>query len=125
MSVKGSSYAHFRRALTAGHLHLVRQAAAELPRVPLEDALSVVLLIARREPERLERAAVRWLARLALEKPKVTSWDLRWGLLAFEALPRDPEGARDALADLCDRHGLPAAAAVLRGGAAGWDTASR
>ena len=115
MSVKGSSYAHFRRALSLGHLHLVRQAAAELPRVPLEDALTVVLLIARQEPERLERAAVRWLARLALERPKVTGWDLRWGLLAFEALPRDPDGAREALADLCERHGLPAAARTLRG----------
>ena len=115
MSVKGSSYAHFRRALASGHLHLVRQAAAELPRVPLEDALAVVLLIGRREPERLERAAVRWLARLALERPAVTGWDLRWGLLAFEALPRDPEGARDALADLCDRHGLAGGARLLRG----------
>jgi aminoglycoside phosphotransferase len=125
MSIKGSSYAHFRRALAAGHLHLVRQAAAELPRVPLEDALGVVMLIARREPERLERAAVRWLARLALERPQVSAWDLRWGLLAFEALPRDPEGARDALAELCDRHGLPGAAGGLRGDGGGWDTQKR
>ena len=115
MSIKGSSYAHFRRALSAGHLHLVRQAAAELPRVPLEDALDVTLLIGLREPERLERAAVRWLARLALERPAVTAWDLRWGLLAFEALARDPEGAHDALADLCERHALHGAAASLRG----------
>lgn len=115
MSAKGSSYQHFRRALALEQLHLVRQAAAELPRVPLDDALTVVLLIARLEPERLERAAVRWLARLALERPQVTSWDLRWGLLAFEALPRDPDGARDALADLCDRHGLTGAADRLRG----------
>jgi hypothetical protein len=74
-----------------------------------------VLLIARKEPERLERAAVRWLARLALERPEVSSWDLRWGLLAFEALPRDPDGAREALADLCDRHALTGAADRLRG----------
>jgi hypothetical protein len=40
MSAKGSSYQHFRRALALGQLHLVRQAAAELPRVPLEDALA-------------------------------------------------------------------------------------
>ena len=106
MSVKGSSYAHFRRALTAGHLHLVRQAAAELPRVPLEDALSVVLLIARREPERLERAAVRWLARLALDR-RLDVEDLRAGLAACELLRRHPAQGEAVLSELLRR---PAAA---------------
>ena len=56
---------------------------------------------------------VRWLARMSLEVPTVRIEDLRAGLLAFEALPENPDGARVALADLCTRHGLERAARAL------------
>ena len=39
VSIKGGSYARFRRALDTGNLTLVRAAAAELPTINLEDAL--------------------------------------------------------------------------------------
>src|SRR4051812_12944776 len=45
----GSPYARFRRALAAGNLALVKATAAELPRVDLEDALEVCLLMARED----------------------------------------------------------------------------
>ena len=41
MSIKGSPYANFRRALATGNLLLIRAAAAELPTVNLDDALEV------------------------------------------------------------------------------------
>ncbi len=65
----GSPYPRFQRALATGNLHLIRAAAAELPHVDLGDALAVCLAIREAEPERFERAALRWLARYAVEKP--------------------------------------------------------
>jgi hypothetical protein len=41
--------------------------------------------------------------------------DLREGLVAFEALPENPAGARVALAGLCERHGRPDLVRVLAG----------
>ncbi len=113
MTSSGSPYARFQRALATGNLTLVRTAAAELPRIELDDALAICLLIEDQDAERYERAAVRWLARLSLEVPTVRIEDLRNGLLAFEALPENPIGARRALAELCARHGLDRAARGL------------
>lgn len=109
MTSEGSPYARFHRALRIGRLSMVYAAAAELPRVDLDDALAITLLIERQDPGRYDRAVVRWLARLCLEVPTVGIEDLRGGLLAFEALPDNPAGARQALSDLCRRHGLTGA----------------
>ena len=113
MTSDGSPYARFQRALRIGRLSMVRAAAAELPRIDLDDALSICLLISEQDHARYERAAVRWLARLSLEVPTVRIEDLRAGLLAFEVLPENPVGARIALAELCARHGLDRAARGL------------
>jgi len=51
MTREGHVGAHFRRAIDAGNLSVVRALAHELPQVPLADALAIVLLLARREPE--------------------------------------------------------------------------
>ena len=69
MTSTGSPYARFKRALLTGNLAVVHAAAAELPAVDLADALSICLLMSARDDERYERAAVRWLARVALERP--------------------------------------------------------
>ena len=114
MTSSGSPYSRFRRALKTGNLAIVRAAAAELPAVDLGDALSICLLMSERGDELYERAAVRWLARLALERPALALGELREALVAFEALPHNPAGARSALADLCERDGLPSAARALR-----------
>ncbi len=113
VSIKGSPYARFRRALATGNLALVHAAAAELPRVDLVDALGICLLMGRQDDERFGRAAVRWLARLSLERPSVRLDDLRLGLVAFDALPHNPAAARRTLAQLCAAHGLDGARRVL------------
>ncbi len=100
VSIKGSPYERFRRALASGNLHLVHTAALELPRVQLDDALAICLLMGRQGDDRYDRAAVRWLARLSLETPRVSLDDLRRGLIAFDALPLNPEGARRELTSL-------------------------
>ena len=60
MTSQGSAYGRFRRALARGNLQLVRAAAGELPTIRLDDALRVCLLIRDRDPDRYERAALRW-----------------------------------------------------------------
>src|ERR1700685_3130036 len=99
MTIDGTAYGRFRRALRMGNLAQVRAAAAELPQVGLDDALAVVLLIERDDDERYERAAVRWLARLVSERPRVGLADVSLGLTALEALPHNRDAALSVLAD--------------------------
>src|SRR4051812_24577790 len=120
MTSSGSPYSRFRRALASGNLALVRAAAAELPAVDLADALAICLLMGSRDDERYERAAERWLARLALERPGVGLEELRLGLSAFEAPPDNPVDPRARDDPLCERLGLAGAGAARdrAGGAA-------
>ena len=92
MTSDGSPYARFRRALDQGRLHLVITAAAELPRVDLDDALEVCVLMSRESHPAYERAAVRWIARLCAERT-VGIHEVRCALALFEALPSDPYGS--------------------------------
>jgi hypothetical protein len=88
----GSAYARFRRALDQGRLALVYAAAAELPRLGLDDALEVCVLMSREAHPAYERAAVRWIGRLCAERP-VSIHEVRCALALFETLPRDPYGS--------------------------------
>jgi hypothetical protein len=106
MTSQGSPYARFHRALRSGNLDQVRMAALELPQVGLDDALAVVLLMSKQDGERYDRAATRWLARFALERPTVELEDLQVGLVALEALPHNAEVAKQTLGQLCERHGV-------------------
>ena len=97
VSIKASSYANFKRALATNDLLLIRAAAAELPKVNLRDALEILPIIATAEPMTYDRAACRWLARLALEKD-VGLEQLGVALGALDRLPDDPPRSLDALA---------------------------
>ena len=110
MTSDGNPYARFRRALETGNETLVITAARELPQVRLDDALRICLVLRGGDPDRYERAAVRWLGRFALEAREATINDLR---LAAERARR--------AARACHRGDGAAAAAVrrARGGVAG------
>jgi hypothetical protein len=115
MSIKGHPYRWFSSALRRGDLVGVRSAAAELgQQVKHEDPLSIVLLRADREDDAFERAATRWLARLIIERPAVGLEDLRFGLVALQALPTNASAARTQLAELCSRHRLDGVVGLLR-----------
>ena len=101
MTSNGSAYARFRRALQSGNLTLVRAAAAELPAVSLDDALHVCVLLRDREPERYERAAVRWIARFCVERREVSLEDVDEASRAFTLMREDPERALLTLQALC------------------------
>jgi hypothetical protein len=99
---QGSAHARFRRALKTGNLTLIRNAAAELPRVDLGDALEVCVAIRQAEPERFERAALRWLARFCAERGEATLAQVQSAAWAFEHLTDEP-AALDTLQRLCSR----------------------
>jgi hypothetical protein len=63
---QGSAYSQFSRALDRRNF-LLAWMAAELPKVPLADALSLLLLALDQQPCRFERAAPRWHARVCAE----------------------------------------------------------
>jgi hypothetical protein len=102
VSIKGSPYARFKRALELGKLPLVLAAAAELPRLDLDDGLRVLVLMAEQDGPRYDRACVRWLARLALDR-RLDVDDLRAGLAACELLRRHPAQGEAVLRDLLRR----------------------
>ena len=115
MTSSGSPYARFQRALATGNLNVIRSAAAELPRIGLAEAAAILLVILRAEPSQYERAAVRSLGRLCLERSAVGLADLSRAAAALGALPDRPDAARPTLADVCRRAGQHRAAAVFRG----------
>lgn len=100
MTSQGSPYSRFKRALATGNLTIIRAAAAELPSVDLGDALTVCVAIRDAEPERFERAALRWLARFAAEQAR-TVGDVRQAAAAMNTMRSDPRDALDALRRLC------------------------
>jgi len=103
---EGNPYARFRRALETGNEALVTAAALELPRIALEDALRICLVLRDGDPRRYERAAVRWLGRFALEAASATIDDLRRAAEALDALPARPAEAMERLERLCAARGV-------------------
>jgi hypothetical protein len=102
----GNPYARFRRALATGNEALVTAAALELPRIALDDALRICLVLRGSDPERYERAAVRWLGRFALEARNATIGDLRLAAEALDALPDRAAEAMERLQRLCVARGV-------------------
>ena len=106
MTSDGSPYSRFRRALETGNELLVLTAARELPQIALDDALRICLVFRNGDPERYERAAVRWLGRFALEARGVTIDALRSAADALDALPEHSTEAMERLERLCVAHGV-------------------
>jgi hypothetical protein len=115
MTSQGSPYARFKRCLATGNGALVRAAAAELPRLSLEDALAVCLVLRDSEPEVFERAIVRWHALLCRQVKGLGAREAQLALSALQALggPAALPASR-LLEELVTLYDLPRAAAVLR-----------
>jgi hypothetical protein len=102
----GTPYSRFLRALDSGNEVLIFSAARQLPRVALNDALRICLVLRNGDPDRYERAAVRWLGRFALEARDVTVQAIRGAAEALDELPDQPAEAMERLQRLCIVHGL-------------------
>jgi hypothetical protein len=92
--------------LDTGNELLVIATARELPQVSLADALRVVLLFRDGEPDRYERACVRWLGRFALEARGVTIDAIRAAADALDVLPERAGEAMENLQALCVAYGI-------------------
>ena len=106
MTAYGTPYSRFRRALDSGNEVLILSAARQLPRVALTDALRICLVLRDGDPDRYERAAVRWLGRFALEARDVTVNAIRAAAEALDDLPDQPAEAMERLQRLCAAHGF-------------------
>ena len=100
VSMRGGPYANFQRALKGGNLTVIRAAATELPAINLVDALQVCVLMADQRPELFERAALRWLARYAVERKDASLDGLREAADAFAGLAADREASLATLQGL-------------------------
>jgi hypothetical protein len=65
---EGSARARFKRAIERRNLWGAEDAARELPRLTLEEALQLVHLYGERDSPKYERAALRWLERYLFEQ---------------------------------------------------------
>jgi hypothetical protein len=100
-------YAMLRSAIDRGDLaEVTRLARAVSGDVRLHDALRIVLLMRGADPDRYDRAAVRWIGRFALEARGATVSDLHHAAEALDLLPDQPEVATEVLARLCARRGV-------------------
>jgi hypothetical protein len=81
VTAHGSPATRFARAIERRSLINAELAAREMTVVSLEHALQLVILYAEQGEDRFERAAVRWLGRLLLEKPMPFSLAIRCGEL--------------------------------------------
>jgi len=109
----GSAYARLRRSLATGNATLAWAAAAELQRVPLQDALVLLLLVVREDRDRFERAAVRWLGRACLDLRGLSLGEAQLLAAALANLDDARAAGAVALAEICNRHGLGEAVAAL------------
>ena len=83
----------------------MRSAATELAHISLADAAAILALLAATGDPAYERAAVRWIARLATERPHIDLEDLAAAATTLVALPHALT-ARDQLAALCAHYGM-------------------
>jgi hypothetical protein len=113
MTAQGSPLTRLRRALDHRNPLLALATAAELPSVPLPEALAICLLLHDKQPQRFEAAALRWHARLCREG-RLTLPEAALALAALGTLAagRIDSGA-SALLGVLDDHGLEREAGVL------------
>lgn len=83
---QGSPHGRFQRAVSRRNVLLAETAARELGRLSLIDALSLVVIYAATGSPKFEAAAVRWLARLALERRDVSIGDVQLTAAALGGL---------------------------------------
>jgi hypothetical protein len=83
MTSQGTAHGRFERAVHRGHVQAAEMAAREMGGLSLADALMLCELLANADPQRYERAALRWLERFINERlPPLTEVSLAASALA-------------------------------------------
>lgn len=81
-------------------MFLAELAAREAGYLSLPDALALVALYAEEESPKFDRAAVRWLCRLGLERPELTLREMQLAAAALAALAERERSATSVLSEL-------------------------
>jgi hypothetical protein len=103
----GSLHGQFQRAIERGNLLQALALGRELPRLSLDSALALLLLIAEQDPDRFRLAAPRWHARLVLEAKTLDLAESQLALAAVALLETELRQTGHALlAGLAHRHGI-------------------
>ena len=68
VTAQGQPLTRYRRALERKHIFGAEIAAREMGFIPLRDALGLLALYASEDSPKYDKAATRWLARLALKR---------------------------------------------------------
>jgi hypothetical protein len=100
VTAQGQPLTRYRRALERRHLFGAETAAREMGFMPLRDALGLLALYAAEGSPKYDKAAVRWLARLALESDDLQVRDVQLAAAALQALPTRSESAMRVLREL-------------------------
>jgi hypothetical protein len=80
---QGTAHGRFQRAIKRRHVQAAEMAAREMGGLSLADALLLCELLAKADPSRYERAALRWLQRFIDERaPPLTEVSLAASALA-------------------------------------------
>ena len=83
MTSQGTAHGRFQRAIHRRHVQAAEMAAREMGGLSLADALPLCELLAKTDPSRYERAALRWLQRFIDERtPPLTEVSLAASALA-------------------------------------------
>lgn len=85
-----------RQALRTDNLAIIEATARQVETVNLEDALSILVLMAEQRDARYERAAARWAARVAAER-RLGLADSRRVLALVDVLPEAPQAVKPQL----------------------------
>lgn len=92
MTAQGHPRTRFRRAVDGKSHALAEMAAREMRWLTLGEALDLALLYRSADAAKYERAAVRWIARLAAERPGVRLSEIEIAAAAFREAPYDRRG---------------------------------
>ena len=83
MTSQGTAHGRFERAIHRRHVQAAEMAAREMGGLSLTDALMLCELLANVDPQRYERAALRWVGRFIEERlPPLTEVALAASALA-------------------------------------------
>jgi hypothetical protein len=100
LTAQGHPRAIFKRAIERGNV-LVAEATAREIGLSLEEALQLVLLYAAYEPQKLERAALRWFSRYLDEAKGISLLKAQMALSALAELrAEEREAAAKMLMEL-------------------------
>src|SRR5215471_13102040 len=103
MTSQGSPHGRFTRAIQQRNLWAAETSLRDLGQPSLADALAYLDLLAEQQPEKLERAAVRWHGRLETEAPLLTLAEAQLALAALASLCSGERGGIEVLRQLLRR----------------------